>query len=56
MYEEGEEVDEDLAMNLPLTLEKCPGGGVRDGCLITIDDSSQDLKVIMMSSMTIVIS
>ena len=45
IYEEGEDADEDLAANLVLMLEHCPGGGVRDGTIMTVEDLSQDLEV-----------
>lgn len=45
LYEEGEDADEDLAANLVLMLNQCPGGGVQDGTLLTVEDLSQDLEV-----------
>ncbi len=44
-YEEGEDCDEDLKDNLVLKLDKCPGGGVVDGCVLSIDDYSQNLNL-----------
>jgi hypothetical protein len=46
LYEEGgDDIDEDLKDNLPLKLVNCPGGGIQDGTIITIDDFSQNLQV-----------
>ena len=45
LYEEGDDADEDLALNLPLLLASCPAGGVIDGSEITIEDFTQDLTV-----------
>jgi hypothetical protein len=45
IYEEGEDADEDLAENLPLTLAKCPAGGIIDGTEVLIEDFSQNLEV-----------
>ena len=48
LYEEGEDAEESLAENLPLMLDKCPGGGLADGSLITVEDFSQDLTVLVL--------
>jgi len=48
LYEEGEDAEESLAENLPLMLSKCPGGGLVDGSLITVEDFSQDLTVLVL--------
>lgn len=45
LYEEGEDADEDLRDNLPLTLAHCPGGGIRDGVILTVEDFTQELTV-----------
>ena len=45
LYEEGEGADESLAANLSLTLSACPGGGVTDGAVLTVEDFSQNLSV-----------
>lgn len=45
LYEEGEDCDEELQENLPLLLSQCPGGGISDGAIVTVDDFTQDLKV-----------
>jgi ubiquitin-like 1-activating enzyme E1 B len=45
LYEEGDDAEESLADNLVLILDKCPGGGIVDGTLVTVDDFSQDLTV-----------
>jgi hypothetical protein len=46
LYEEGDDVDpEDFSSTLKMMLEKCPGDGVKDGSVIAIDDSTQDLMV-----------
>jgi hypothetical protein len=47
IYEEGEGCDEDLADNLPLPLDQCPAGGVRDGSELTIGDFTQDMDIIL---------
>ena len=45
LYEEGEGADESLTANLSLTLSACPGGGVIDGAVLTVEDFSQNLSV-----------
>lgn len=46
LYEEGDDVDkEDYEDSLPMKLNSCPGGGIHDGCIISIQDFSQDLEV-----------
>lgn len=45
MYEEGSGADISLRANLPLVLNECPGGGVRDGCSLAIEDFTQELTV-----------
>lgn len=46
LYEEGEDCDEDLKENLVLKLAECPGGGIQDGFIVTIDDFTQNLQVL----------
>lgn len=48
LYEEGEDAEESLAENLPLMLDMCPGGGLVDGSLITVEDFSQELTVLVL--------
>ena len=38
---QGDDADESLAANLPLTLDACPAGGVRDGTLVKVEDFTQ---------------
>jgi ubiquitin-like 1-activating enzyme E1 B len=45
LYEEGDGADEDLAENLPLSLDTCPGGGIRDGTMLDISDFTQNLEL-----------
>jgi hypothetical protein len=45
LYEEGEGCDEELAENLVLKLSECPGGGIQDGSIVTVDDFTQNLQV-----------
>eukprot|EP01031_Cornospumella_fuschlensis_P030204 gene30204-36489_t len=45
IYEEGDGADEDLADNLNLVLQECPGGGVGDGVVLTVEDFEQKLEV-----------
>ncbi len=45
MYEEGEGADETLYRNLVKKLCDCPGGGIRDGTVLTIEDLHQNLNV-----------
>lgn len=45
LYEEGDDADEDLKDNLPLTLAQCPAGGLVCGTVVTIQDYTQELTV-----------
>lgn len=45
LYEEGDGADVALQSNLSLFLSKCPGGGVHEGSVLSIEDFSQDLEV-----------
>lgn len=49
VYEEGEDLDEEEvaanAANLPKTLQSLPGGGVRHGSIVQVDDQAQHFKV-----------
>lgn len=45
LHEEGEGADEDLRENLPLKLSELPAGGVQDGCVLAIEDFTQNLEV-----------
>ena len=46
LYEEGQGADESLAINnIPKLLVNCPGGGIVDGSILSIDDFSQSLEV-----------
>lgn len=47
LYEEGDDADEDLFVNLPKILASCPrpGGGIQDNSVLSIEDFSQDLEL-----------
>lgn len=45
LHEEGDGADEDLLENLPLKLSALPAGGIQDGCVLSIEDFTQDLSV-----------
>jgi uncharacterized protein (DUF1697 family) len=45
LYEEGEDADESLRDNLALALNNCPGGGIVDGTVFSVEDFTQDLTV-----------
>jgi ubiquitin-like 1-activating enzyme E1 B len=45
IYEEGEGCDEDTWEHLPKPLDALPGGGIKDGTTVCINDMEQDLEV-----------
>mmetsp|Transcript_23168 Transcript_23168/g.33967 ORF Transcript_23168/g.33967 Transcript_23168/m.33967 type:complete len:628 (-) Transcript_23168:232-2115(-) len=45
IYEEGDEMDETLTAHLSCTLSQCPGGGIVDGTIVTLEDFRQDLSI-----------
>lgn len=50
IYEEGEDMDDCLLVHLAKPLQECPGGGIRDSTLVTVEDFVQDLKVCAVSA------
>eukprot|EP01041_Mallomonas_annulata_P016648 gene16648-34654_t len=48
IYEEGEDADEELKVNLKLILEKCPAGGIYDGVEVQVEDFTQNLEVTLL--------
>lgn len=49
LYEEGEDADAGMCENLSLTLADSPGGGIRDDCVILVEDFVQDLEVCVLT-------
>ncbi|CAM9302316.1 unnamed protein product, partial [Chrysoparadoxa australica] len=45
VYEEGEGAETSLAKNLPKRLADMPGGGIKDGTQVSVEDFSQDLTI-----------
>lgn len=54
VYEEGEDLDEEElqanAANLPKTLQSLPGGGLKNGSIVQVDDQAQHFKVSLVVS------
>ncbi|DBA95757.1 hypothetical protein WJX77_000574 [Trebouxia sp. C0004] len=54
VYEEGDDLDEEEleanAANLPKTLHSLPGGGVKHGSIVQVDDQAQHFKVSLVVS------
>lgn len=44
IYEEGEDAEESLAVNLPKLLVDLPGGGINNDTTVSIEDFSQDFR------------
>jgi len=48
IYTEGDDLDEDevqfFRKNLPLVLAECPAGGIKSGCIVDIEDNTQNMS------------
>jgi ubiquitin-like 1-activating enzyme E1 B len=47
IYEEGEDAEESLAVNLPKLLVDLPGGGIKHDTSVSIEDFSQDFRCVI---------
>lgn len=50
VYEEGDDSDDSLSNSILSPLEKCIGGGIKDGSIVTLGDFRQDITVASPSS------
>ena len=51
VYEEGDDSDDSLSNSILSPLEKCIGGGIKDGSIVTLGDFRQDITVTFPASL-----